>query len=456
MFDEEERDLLEFGKKINSIPKPDCIDEYIKKGIELGHRRKKVIKMKRFLNIAAVIILFVTSIRISPVFAKCISVIPGMEYIVKLINYDRGLKDVVDNNFVQRINMSKEHEDIIFTMKDMIIDDSKVIIFYSIENKGEHRFISIEKMDFKNEKGEKLKCSIGFDKFGYKDMSIEKKLEGTIDINFTDEKTIPNKIFISLKLKDSYFGNTVSDKDRILNSTWNFEIPVDKKKFESMRRVYTLNKRIEVEGQGILFKDVIITPTRVAVKIEYDKNNTKKIIGFDDISIVDENGETRGIIKNGVNAKIIDENNLILYFQSNYFDNPNELYITGSCIEALDKDKLNAIVDIDKKKLIEVSNNKLKLISIKKLDNGGSRLEFELETDKIVDDNYYYSISSNKFKDSNGNVYYFTSVENSQCTDNKLSLYFDINNNTKFKSPINLTIDNYPTRIKESFKIKIK
>ncbi len=456
MFDEEEKELMELGEKINSIPKPDCIDEYIKKGIEIGQKKKKRLKVKKFLNIAvAVIIIFVTSIRISPAFAKYISTIPGLEYIVKLINYDKGIKDAVDNNFVQQVNMSEEHEDLVFTIKDMIVDDSKAIIFYSIENKGDHKFVFIETMEFKDEKGEDLKTSMSFEPFGNKDMNKEKKLEGVIDINFGEKTVIPDKICLNIRLKEKYFENSLSDKDRILTPIMSFKIPIDKKKFENMKRIYTLNQSIEIEGQRILFKDVTITPTRAAVKIEYDKNNSKKILGFNDISIVDENGEIRSTIRNGVFASTIDDNNQILYFQSNYFNNPRELYITGSSMKALDKDKLTVIVDTDSKKLIKAPDDRLKFISV---GNGydGLCIEFELGKDEVIDENHLYHIFSHSFKDSNGKVYDIDSIGSRFCDGNKQRIYYYINNNIKFKSPVYLLIEDYPTRIKGDFKVKIR
>lgn len=456
MFDEEEKELMELGEKINSIPKPDCIDEYIKKGIEIGQKKKKRLKVKKFLNIAAaVIIIFVTSIRISPAFAKYISTIPGLEYIVKLINYDKGIKDAVDNNFVQQVNMSEEHEDLVFTIKDMIVDDSKAIVFYSIENKGDHRFVNISEIEFDDEKGEPLIASFNYGSFINKDFSVEKKLGGSIELNFVEETVMPDKIFVRVKLRDNASEYIPRDKDNILASTWNFEIPVDKKKFENMKKVYTINKIVEIEGQRIMFKDVTITPTRAAVKIEYDKNNSKKILRFDDISIVDENGEVRGTIKNGVSGSRLDDNNEILYFQSNYFNNPRELYITGSSIKALDKDKLTVIVDTDSKKLIKAPDNRLKFVSVGDY-NDGLHLEFELEINEAKDTGYSYQIFDNRFKDSTGNLYYCNSAGNSYSSDNNQSVYLSFSHNTKFKNPIYLTIYEYPTRIKGDFKVKIK
>lgn len=412
-------------------------------------------KNKRFISIVAVIVIAIlaTSIRVYPAAAVAFSKVPGLEYIVKLINYDKGIKDIVDNDFVQPVNLSEKHEDIIFTIKDIIIDNSKCIVFYSIENKGNHRFVNLHEMKFTDESGKELIASEGWIGYIDRDMNIEKKLEGNVELNFTEETIIPDKLFITVKLQES---NDTRGKQNILSSTWKFEIPIDKGKFETMHKVYNIDEKVEIEGQKIYFKTLTITPTRIALLVEYDKNNTKKILGFNDLSIFNKNGEEWARISNGVTSIIKNEYEDILYFQSNYFTNSKEIYIKGSSIRALDKDKLTVVVDTDKKKIIKGADYRLRFDSIDNNNvNDLESLKFILTKTGVMNAKNNYNVFKRSFKDSNGKAYDIKSIGIGNDGTNEQTIFYNIPKGTIYKNPIYLTIEDYPAEIKGEFEIKV-
>jgi hypothetical protein len=459
MFYNEEKELTELSERINSKPAPDCIDEYIKSGIKLGQIKKKKNKVKILTNVAALItfVILLTSIRISPVFASYVSKIPGLQYIVNLVNFDKGVSDAVNNNFIQPINISQEHEGLVFTLKDVIIDNSKAILFYSIQNKTNHKFVNIAEINLKDAKGKQVISCSTMGLF-MEDISKQKELVGKVEFNFSARETIiPDVLYIDVKLQDEDTNDTPShDKRKVLASTWKFNIPIHKEKFESMKKVYTLNQNIEIEGQKILFKTVTITPTQISAEIDYDKSNSKKILGYDDISIINEKGEKWATIMNGVSGSRKDDDHQTLFFQSNYFTNPKELYIKGSSIKALDKDKLKVIVDVDKKVLIKAPDDKLTLKSVTAI-KGKPSLEFELLKDKILDKDKGYFVFQYDFEDSDGNLINQKASGGTHLngTDRQY-IDYTITTDSKFKNPIFLTIWDYPTRIKGDFKVKIK
>ncbi|SHI94206.1 protein of unknown function [Clostridium amylolyticum] len=457
MFDREEETLMRVAENINQGFKSSDIDEYIKSGISLGKKKKRRAKMRMYTSVVALFtfIMLITSIRISPAFAYYVSKVPGFNYIVKLINYDKGIKDAVDNNFVEQINASQEHDDIVFTIKDIIIDNSKAIIFYSIENKGDHRFVNLHNMSFKDEKeDESTIAGSGWSYFINKDMNIYKKLEESVEIDFNEKSQIPETLLISIKLKESKGEGYSENSAELLPYTWDFKIHIDKKKFEDMSKRYTLNKNIEIEGQRIIFKALTITPTRMALEIEYDKNNTKKILGFDDIEIVDENGENRSTIINGISGTKIDDYNEIIYFQSNYFADPKELYIKGSSIRALDKDKCTVEIDIENNKLLKAPDDKFILNSVNKGDKE-LILDYKVISNDPKDKDNHYNSFHNGIKDSNGKIYQeHRGTSSSSSSVSSTTSYITID--SKIKSPIYLNISNYPAWIKGDFKIKVK
>lgn len=441
----------------DNIRIPENIDDFVKKGIALGVKKKKTNKIKLIANISVIslFIILTVSVRTSPVFASYMAKVPGLEYLVKLINYDKGLQSAVENNFIQNINSSITKEGIKFTIKDVIIDNSKAIIFYSIENQKNDKYIELAKVDVTDEKGDSVKGGVNWGTTNPGEKSSYKKIENKLEIDFLDETVLPNKLCIDVKLREKDAYGAVTDMKSMLASSWNYEIPIDKDKIKDMEKSYVLNQEVKVEDQKIIFKEVKITPTRIAVKVEYDKNNTKKIFAFDDIAIINENGETWGTIMNGVSGSRIDENHEILYFQSNYFTNPKSLYISAKSIRALDKDKLTAIVDLNNSKLIKAPDDRLTLKAINKNEEETSII-FNLKADDILDKNFTYFIFNDSFKDADGKTYNFNTSGSSTDGSDIKQMIFRINSNLKINGPIYLEINNYPERIKGEFKVKIK
>jgi hypothetical protein len=457
MFDKEERELIKLSERMRDIPKPDNLDSFIRKGIALGIKEKKRRKVGLFSNIAAALamVAFLTSIRALPAFADYVSKVPGLEYLVKLINHDKGLSEAVENNFIQKVNASVTQEDLIFTIKDMILDSSKGIIFYSIESKGNHRFVNLKRMDFMDEKSERLKASVTWSSFINKDISVEKKLEGKVEINFGEETLIPDTLHIEVKLKEAETGDDPSDRYKELSSVWKFEIPVNKEGFQNMQRTYSLNKNVEIEGQRILFKEVTITPTRIAVVIEYDENNTKRIMSFDNMRLVNEKGESWATIANGVSGSKRDDNNEIKYFQSNYFTDPKELYITAEGIRAIDKDKSTVVVDIEKGELLKAPDNRLTLEIVDRT-NSSLSLHFKLQADKILDSGFHYNPFKYIAKDAGGREYNISGSRTSVDSNNMQRVDITLNSTEGIKSPLYLVIEDYPQRLDGALKIRVK
>ena len=454
----EEKELMDIKERLQAVPKPEDIDNYIRKGIELGCKKKKRQKVKYFSNIAAALFLtvFISLTRSSQVFADYLVKIPGLEYLVNLINYDKGLQEAVENNFIQHVNASVEQEDLVFTIKDIIIDNARGIIFYSIENKGNHRFVNLKEMTVTNKIGEDLKASKSWGMIIDKDMQTNKIIEGKVELNFDMETIIPDTLCIDIKLKEAASQEYEARNDEItLNPTWKFSIPVDKKKFENMQRNYSINETIEIEKQKIIIEDVVINPTRIAVNVEYPSSNTKKILRYDDLQLVNEKGEIWATIINGVSGTRRDDNHETLYFQSNYFTDPKELYIKGSSINALDKDKLVLELDIEENKIIKAPDDRLSLKSVKRTEETTS-YEFNINVEGVFDNKYCYHIFGYNLKDSDGNVFHQQNSGFGTDGTNIQRVEYTLASALKLKSPIYINIDDYPQRIIGEFRVKIK
>lgn len=458
----------------DDIQVPDTIDAYVTRGLSKALKLKRRAVARKWTGIAAAVLLtvFVGAIRVSPVMASYVSKIPGLEYIVNLISTDKGLQAAVDNEFLQHVGVSCEKEGIVLTVKDIIVDKTRMLVFYSIENKGGHTWPRLGEIPLYDEQGKNLELSTS-----HGSSPSEKAIfEGTLNYNFPDPQEkpdfeIPDTVVLKAKMmvtrqdmdtKDAQKSQNIDQDtstasvDKILDSTWEVTIPIDKSKFKDMEKIYEVHRTVEVEGQKITFEKMTVYPTRISLDITYDPANTKKIFNFEDLAIVDEKGNQWGTIANGVSASIFNEDTIRLYLQSNYFSNPKQLCITGSSLHALDKDAREVIVDVENKQLRKAPDQRLKLVDAVMKSENDIYVRFELVKD-AADTARSYNVFGWEAKDSSGNVW---KVKESGSGGHQETLtdemFYSLHSNTKLDGFLHFMVSNeYPTRIRQPFKVEI-
>lgn len=443
MFEKEEKQLQELGEHYNEMKIPDEIDEYILRGITQAKKKKQ--SRKRFMVGALVasvfIAFFLTSIRVSPTFANYVSHIPGLEKIVELVRFDKGLLSAIDNDLMQEVNVSDKHEGLEITVDAVIVDEQKMVLFYSLESDRdrEQEFISLVNVSF----GEKLPLA-GIS-YGSIHENLKKGVPVSGSIDFYFDGDIPEQLTLSLGIE--------TGESEKLASTWTLPFSIDKEKFAGLKEEIQLNETVEVEGQKVTFEKITILPTRVAVHVKYDENNSKELFTFEDLRLVDEKGEQWSGIANGITAQHISENEKILYLQSNYFNQPEELYLVFSSIRALDKDELEVVVDLENKMILKAPADGLLTNDVEK--NGGD-LVFWLSLTEEDDANMGYSLFDHEYKDSEGNVFHSNTSSTGTNHEEKTQRIGFVLENGEHLSPITLTIQDYPSRIKKDVRIQVK
>jgi len=476
MFELEEQELEKTKKLIEQTPIPEKIDQYIDSGINKGKKRRNALRKRNILIsfAASFLLIFLVSIRISPVFASYVSQIPGLDKIVQLVNYDKGLQLAVENEFMQLIGLSDEHEDLKFTVDGIIIDESRMMLFYTIENKGDHQFINLDNFSFYDEKGEHLKASLTYEHFIEMDMRKHKTLTGKIDVNLPSVEEIPETITLEARLREELSeGKGDNSKSvrvgeefdykremNVLASTWKIQFSIDKSKFQDLKEEYYLNETVMIEDQSITFNKVTVYPTRIAVEVTYDNNNSKKIFSIDDLRIVDEKGEEFAAITNGISRRYISDNTHVFYLQSNYFVKPKELYLKASRFKALEKDKLEVVINLEEGKITRRPDERIRLDNVGVNQKGDEIvLEFLLKREQPLDEKYFYDIFNFQYTDSFGNNYdakgssFGSFPVNEDGFDQQI--FYNVEN-IDYLGPIILQIDQYPTKITGDISIKVK
>lgn len=471
------QDLVRIKDLLNSVPLPDTLDQSLQKGLVQGIKVRKAQNVRKWTTLVAsfLLIVLLTSVRVSPTLAAALQQIPGLGHIVELILLDKGLQSAVENDFIQPIGVSDEHEAILFTVDGIIMDESSLIIFYTIEDKGEHEILELARPELLDEKGAPLAVSLNYGSSGDPDPDGDKKIHEKININFNEETVFPEQLTLKIRLHDRNNSDSSipvsadvkvglpseiphNEPPAVLPSTWEVKLPVDKAKFAGMKTVYEIGQSVVIEGQKITFERATVYPTRTILQVVYDPANTKKIFAFDDLKLLDEKGQEWGRIMNGVSGTQLDENHEALYFQSNYFTEPKELILQGQHIRALDKNQTQVIFDLEQGRILESPSN-LALNKIIKSPEGQYELQFLLKIHPVYDEFRGYSIFSSQFTDSSGKS--FDSGEQGTSThfgnpQQDQALTITLPGKIRYQSPITFQLNDYPSRIFGEINLRIK
>jgi len=422
------------------------LDAAVERGLEKARRRRRSGRRMRVGAGAASLLLLASllSIRFSPAVAAYVGDIPGLDSVVQWIRGDKGIRLALEHDFMQPIGLGEQHGGVELTIDGLVADESRVLLFYSIADRRGHpepaRIIGVDLTD-----GSGLPLNgygLGYGTPDYGPKPEDGIGRGSIDITFQEGSAVPDAIKLGVKL-------ATEEQAAESRPLWNYTIPIDRGKFEGLERMIAVNQAVTIEGQRIRFGTMTVLPTRIGLEVAYDPANTKHIFGFDDLEIVDEAGNVFGTIANGVSATYKDEHTSILYFQSNYFTEPRELYLRASSLRALDKGKLEVRIDLENERLLTKPDDRLRLEGIA-AEGSDIVLDFRLANDDSRDANRSYGIFASRFVDSSGAEFYSAM---SGSSEGEIQYHLPA---AAYRSPLTLTIDNYPTRIEADLLLRIQ
>lgn len=438
MFTNEEKKLNEYKKEFENIELPEeALDKAIEAGFQKGKQERKRKPRVRFIMSAAMVAIlligFFTSIRISPAFANYLSTLPGMEKIVELIRHDKGMMTAIEYEYYEELGVSSKENGIEVIIDGAIADENGLVLFYTLNANERQKEMFIESAKLKSLDGEEIVFGSMSYGFPHRSEEGEKSYSGTMEYFFQEPLTA-REFQMDLEVK----ADSITE-DFSLNFALTDEIKT--------KKTYSLNKTVTIEGQKIEFVEATVYPLRVAVHIKMDPENSKKLLEFEDLRLVDEYGEAWTKIVNGATGSRISENEVILYLQSNYFNEPEELYLAFNRIQAIDKEDSDIVVDIQEGKILkQPPGNKLRDLQV-----GPRTIRFNLYTEK----EFSYSLFS-VAKDGDGNKIDINSNFWSGRESGVSEMGVEIENLKTYKNPISLELSFFPEWIKGEQKIKIK
>lgn len=447
MYEKEIEEILDVRKKYEEVPIPESIDQSIMSGIaKASQTRKRKKRLKTIIPsvaFAALLFFSVISIRISPAFASFVSQVPGLDHIVALIQGDKGLESAIHHDYFQTVDVSDTEQGITFKIEQMILDEHRLIFFYSIKADQDYSSLMPAKIEVTDQNGKSVIGWSGID--ALHDVKAGEWVNGKIDIGLADQVTgIPEMLNVSVAMMDDFD-----------DAHWMVSINVDREKFIDNKAVYPLEKTVDIAGQEIIFKEVTVYPTTIAVNVVYPETNTKELFAFKDLVILNEKGEQWASINNGVTAQKICDHEEILYLQSNYFEmaEAKKMYIQFSTVTALDKGQLDVIVDLAKQEIIKKPDENIELFEIKE---GAEQIKLAFKVKKYNEYQGIYEVFDRYYYDQNGMEYSMDGGISSYSMDDEKSFIQEFYIDKAGQNQVTFKLINYPTTITENVKFEIK
>ncbi len=453
MFEKEEKQLNNYKQNIDNQPLPSALDNAIQNGVLKAKRHNQKKNYLKWSTIAAsiLLVLMLSTVRVSPTVASFVSQFPGMNGIVELIHYDKGLSDAVENDYIIELDVSDLKNGIGFTMDGMIIDETQMILFYTIENFTNNiDSVILNSLELIPENGiSGLNAGISFGTL-HRDLLEKGSSQGKINVSFSEETIIPETLTVKVGFKiEDESGKELS----FPNEEWTVSFDIDHSTFIGLKKEYDLTETVFFAGQEITFSNVVIYPTRMVIDVKIAKQNSMHLFNFEDLKITNEKGEEWLATTNGVIASKANDYEWKLYLESNYFHEAEELYLEASNIRALRKEEVEVIIDLKEKSIVNGPEG----LSIQSLQSRGHKhhVELLLTTEDVYDKNRHYNILSNHMTNENGDEYRFADgVGSSKMEDEseQIIMFSIINFEGDY---LHLTLSDYPARIKDKMRIDL-
>lgn len=413
---------------LQSIP-VDQLDTYSQQA-GISRLRKQRKRRKRFIQssiaVAVVMIALIGSIRVSPAFANTLAQIPGLKPLVEMISLDKGMQDIINNDYYEAISKSQTIDGKTLTITGVVADESGMIISYKLDSNEDLANFSGVNVDVTQEKKDINETTVGasWSSLEKGTFSVENKIE------------VAAKKGIDYSIKNFAVELSLNERPETV-----FKVPFTLKNDIKESNHYVINKDVIIDGQRITIHKLIVSPLRTELKLSIDPTNTKKILDFEDIRIYDENGEIWGEIQSGfVGYGEYTDKNFSLLLESNYFRLPKNMTIEFRKIEAIDKEDQYIVVDLEKKKVLnQPQNMDLELLDVK-------------DTFEIVYKVPHYKKQEHEHEgvlgdliDANNKVFHpYSTWTSGQKDSHKMGQFYDVEYGASVpKSPVKIEIARY-------------
>ncbi|KZE38023.1 hypothetical protein AV656_03575 [Bhargavaea cecembensis] len=354
MTEREEQRLESMKERLDNIPIPEeALSTAIRAGVRQAEQERNRKRPARRLiwpaaAVAVLLLAFVMTIRVSPAFAHAVSSLPGMSLIVDLIQDDKGLKAIMDNEYYEEVHSTDSDGTVTVTLNGVIVDQSGMVISYTVDSTTGMRDPDIEKIDLFS--GSELLEPQGIS-FNYPSEDGSMSNEQLIHYNFAEP--------LQTDIRDFELKLTIRDAEEHL-----FSLPFTVQNPIAEGKVYELNRTVSVDGQKLTIESITVHPLKVAIRIKEDPDNQMDILQYEDLRIEDGNGEVWSRIINGMTATQDEDGTDVYFLQSNYFEQPDLMSLRMNRMQAIDKTERLVVDTLTGEVLETPSDGKLEVTEL--------------------------------------------------------------------------------------------
>ncbi|MEB2301151.1 DUF4179 domain-containing protein [Lysinibacillus xylanilyticus] len=278
------------------------------------------------------------SIRVSPTIAGQVAKIPGFQTIVSAVVRDKGIKDIVDNDYYEEINVTQSKKGLSLTLQGVIADNSGLILYYDADASFDMSELHLEGVQlFQGD--DKIKDGSSFTSH----QSNQIRISSSVDFSFSEPFAYDSKDFKAV------FHFYEKDRGNI-----EISVPFSLQNEIAKEKTFTANRTVNVDGQKFTITEIRRSPLRMAIDIELDEANTMRILALDNIAVETEDGERREeVVKNGLSlGKNSRDGKFTLNLQSNYFHDSDSLKLLIGAVHAVPKGEDFIEVDFGTKEVL--------------------------------------------------------------------------------------------------------
>ena len=335
-------------------------------------------------TIAAVLVIFMVLVNVSPVVASTMDRIPGLRQLAEAVSFSRSLSAAVENEFVQHIGQEQTINGVTMRIEHVIVDRRRLHIFYTLDSQKETSEIALRAVGGRiSGVGEDRRIILGG--FGVREMDSDDGLfQLTSEFSrFLSEEEgrvsedVPNIVVFERHV----FCNNYNDIHREPIAIFEFTLELDPA-FTQTGEVIELNHDFILDGQSLTMTTVEINPTHTRVEIIGNENNTAwvRALWF---YLENEHGErfypppnTRGRIVN-ISARGDTMAVETHFLESAFFTESETLYMVIEEVMWLDKDMEFIRINFEDGTADRLPEN-IRLESVVQTDDGCWILTFEV------------------------------------------------------------------------------
>ncbi|RKN64581.1 DUF4179 domain-containing protein [Paenibacillus ginsengarvi] len=361
-------------------PVPERIDDFIRSGMRKGKELRRRHYRKVGWAAALIVVMLLASARFSTSIEAYVGKLPILQFLAQALHRDAGIETAVENDYMQHIGKSVEHDGIQVTINDIIIDEARMIAFYTVTDKVGYKQINNVRADWIDaDTGEVVDGGRTLGEIEPPWVAKGNQLNGNMQYLLRENASIPQRLTLKVQMEGQKQDEAVLWP---LKPEWKFTFRIDKEKFALQKKIFDINQTVTLEGQKVTFLRATMLPTVTKLELVIDPHNTKQIFAIEDLRLMDETGNEWKALEYYVSSFShsyadvwsdqaytgelgLPPNPVTLYFEGNYLAQAKSLEIVGSSIRALDKDKLDVLVDLDQQKLLKTPDDRLKLKSAK-------------------------------------------------------------------------------------------